>query len=255
MARPKKLVFIHIPKTAGTSLKNLLESNYAEDERLAIYNRENLDEKLAAALKDPKIRCIYGHFPLRPVVVESDAVVVTLFREPVARTISHYNHYKRGLNEEHRRIMEGVNSPEDFAKLPQGNNRQTAFISGHLKNADFFADPHALERAMQNLQRIDFAGFTEHFNASIALFKKELGWKYAWSEHSNSGSKKNEADLETWRSLNELDLPLVDAAWDIFYPAVQVYEGKKINSRPGDPTLLEKIKYHLRVLSSKFRPK
>lgn len=255
MARPKKLVFIHIPKTAGTSLKHLLESNYAESERLAIYNRDRLDERLAEALQDPKIKCIYGHFPLRPVVVDSDAVVVTLFREPIARTVSHYNHYKRGLNEEHRKLMEGVHTPEDFTQLPQGNNRQTAFISGHLKNADFFADPDALDLAMRNLERIDYAGFTEHFNASIALFKKVLGWKYAWSEHSNTGSRKNEAHYDTWLKLNEMDLPLYAAAYDIFYPALKAFEGKKLESRPGEPSTWEKIRYHLRGLSSKLRPR
>jgi len=71
MSNSKKLVFIHIPKTAGTSLRLLLESNYREDERIGIYSHENLDQRLAEALADPKIKCIYGHFPLRPAVVET----------------------------------------------------------------------------------------------------------------------------------------------------------------------------------------
>jgi hypothetical protein len=66
MRNPKKLVFIHIPKTAGTSLRLLLESNYKETERRAIYSHQDLDEQLASALNDPKVKCIYGHFPLRP---------------------------------------------------------------------------------------------------------------------------------------------------------------------------------------------
>ena len=89
MRNPKKLVFIHIPKTAGTSLRLLIESNYEPHERKFIYTYENLDVELAKALEDPAIKCIFGHFPLRPVIADSNATVVTLFREPIARSISH----------------------------------------------------------------------------------------------------------------------------------------------------------------------
>ena len=79
MRHSKKLVFIHIPKTAGTSLRLLLESNYKEGERRSIYSHKDLDQQLKSALERPDIKCIYGHFPLRPVIAESNATVVTLF--------------------------------------------------------------------------------------------------------------------------------------------------------------------------------
>ena len=123
MSKSKKLVFIHIPKTAGTSLRLLLESNYTEAERAAIYSHQDLDENLTKALADPKIKCIYGHFPLRPVIIASDATVVTLLREPIARSISHYNHYSKRMNEKHTNLMEGVETPEDFTKLVQSNQK------------------------------------------------------------------------------------------------------------------------------------
>jgi vacuolar-type H+-ATPase subunit C/Vma6 len=52
MRNPKKLVFIHIPKTAGTSLRLLIESNYEPHERKSIYTYENLDNELQKASSD-----------------------------------------------------------------------------------------------------------------------------------------------------------------------------------------------------------
>ena len=189
MSKSKKLVFIHIPKTAGTSLRLLLESNYKESERIGIYSHENLDQRLADALADPKIKCIYGHFPLRPVVVESDALVMTLMREPIARSMSHYNHYSKRMNEKHAKLMEGIESPEDFTKLVQSNNRQTAFLSGYLNQKEFLKDSTVLDKALKNFDRLDAVGFTEHYAASIAYFGTILGWKNTQAEHTTRAGR------------------------------------------------------------------
>lgn len=253
MRNPKKLVFIHIPKTAGTSLRLLIESNYEPHERKSIYTYENLDNELAAALEDPKIKCIFGHFPLRPVIAQSDAMVVTMFREPIARSISHYNHYKRRLNDHHKRLMQDIHSPHDFPKIVESNNRHTAFLSGYLNQRKFLEDPNVLERALESFDRLDAVGFTEEYAASIAYFGSLFNWRNTYVEHHNSGSKKDDGNLELWKSLNDKDLIVYEKAWERFGPVLEPY--KKMKLPIHRIPLWTRIKGYLRALSSKFWPR
>lgn len=122
-------VFVHIPKTAGESFKNDVESSvhpshfvrtsftYQEHyfdikaKRLKFYEGREYFEKYIGSLNKSQIsqiRCIGGHDSYCGIhdLFKRPALYTTFFREPVARTISLYN-YERWLYDllSHKKIL------------------------------------------------------------------------------------------------------------------------------------------------------
>lgn len=88
------LYFLHIPKTAGTSLNNLIKSQFPKEKvyPYATYHQVYTNTKLNLDNFD----IIAGHFThsyiqnmIRPVKI------ITMLRNPLSRVISAYNHFMR----------------------------------------------------------------------------------------------------------------------------------------------------------------
>ena len=103
-----ELVSIHIPKTAGTSFRNILKNVYGEKEviRFDISNRRGItiEEKVLKSKKlSRRIKVIHGHFTYRnltKMVALSDNVpIVTWLRNPIKRVISNYYYLEEKIIE------------------------------------------------------------------------------------------------------------------------------------------------------------
>lgn len=104
------LIFVHIPKTAGTSFKNLLNKVYSSTESIIIDSSEwyrdanftNLSNRTclpgAQQIRPPvHIKYIVGHFNAdRFINLYPAATYITWVRDPIQRLISNYNYYLRG---------------------------------------------------------------------------------------------------------------------------------------------------------------
>lgn len=104
------LIFVHIPKTAGTSFKGLLNKVYSPSETITIDSSEwyrdanftNLSNRSclpgAQQIKPPShIKYIVGHFNAdRFIDIYPEATYITWVRDPIQRLISNYNYYLKG---------------------------------------------------------------------------------------------------------------------------------------------------------------
>jgi hypothetical protein len=213
------LLFMHIPKAAGTTLRSILDLQYGRKNVITYYNQpneqllENLDYLLRAGRHDYK--ALVGHFNFgvhekltRP------ASYITFLRDPVSRAISsYYENLTRG---------EEIVFGDDGARLSLSqclDRSPEYFANQHLKMLIGRATMHEtdrsdLENCINNMvEHFSFVGITEYFNASILLLSKQLQWRPC--QFGNMNLRKMEtnvedADVTRLIELNQLDLELYE---------------------------------------------
>jgi hypothetical protein len=186
-SREPVLVFIHIPKAAGTTLGRILRHHYpggAYDDGANAFTRlEQAEAHLAAAAAKADMGAISGEitfglaarFPV-------GARVVSILRDPVERTLSQYYYFRRAMGR--GLVPPWLPPPPGDLSLEQCleeggyilDNLQTRMLCGLVSPYDPLP-PDALERAKDNLrQRLAYVGTTERFDEFLALLNLELGW-------------------------------------------------------------------------------
>ena len=181
-----QLCFIHIPKTGGNTLTPLIEENFAPHEICdlpAWYELPNYPVDLAS------YKLIRGHiyFSIGR-ILPSKPIYITMIRDPVERTISHYEMMRRlPTDPMHPRVKHM--SFKDFVEDPHLRSLikdvQTRFIGSDfdirtledIKNTREDIDQIDVNRAKRHLESFAFVGLTERFRDSIRLLNYTFGWK------------------------------------------------------------------------------
>lgn len=211
------IIFMHIPKTGGLTLRKIIDQQYMKNEIYHISRGVDVN-KLKERLNNGKIKAVYGHnrFGIHKYFSNRLFTYITLLRDPVERVISTYYYIlERPQNRLHHLAKEVTFKQfveESYSEfhIPV-NNHQTRFLSGQ-KQPD-------LEMALKNMQQhFQVVGITEQYNESLFLMKKHFGWKNIYYEKINqTSSRPKAADLpesliQLIESKNELDLALYNAA-------------------------------------------
>jgi len=235
------LIFVHIPKAAGSTLNHILESQYALGESYATCSTPrhpegdlNRFEALSEA-QLARIRLLNGHmgYGLHR-YLPRPAVYVTFLREPVERVISHYS-FERTLpaSPVYAYLQNGEMNLKEYvryyAEAAEMDNLQTRMIAGNWHKRGFGpCTPEMLEQARRNLKE-EFAvvGLAEQFDASYLLLKRYFGWRsvpFRWRNKTRKRLQRDQlsaAELEYIRQHNRFDLELYTYAQQLFEERVR----------------------------------
>ncbi|MDR1777428.1 MAG: sulfotransferase family protein [Desulfovibrio sp.] len=230
---PDTAFFLHIPRTAGTTLNSVLTANYAPEEVLSVYDKDDYKAHRAHSPAElAKIRLIQGHLLLPrfdpPGIYGLDVRVFTFVREPVSRLVSEYlflkswkaNHLYAYLHEQSVSFRRYIESDDKRLRY-RGKNFMTRCISG-LSTGDRAYPARAVARAKQHLEKVfGFVGIQERFPESLLLLGDFLPLRTLFHERRNTleGQAREEIsreDLDVARERNQGDAEVYAFACGLF---------------------------------------
>lgn len=202
-----KIIFFHIPKTAGTSLVSGLHNAFFDFKNpfrryhFSVCPRASLSGNIEHTLSDRitiakyglrlrNVKLVTGHFPyfnLKEAVVNHDEwKSLTVLRDPVKRFISEYFYNKRKASN-HLKIN---------ANLDDYLVSESAKISGETY-LRWFSSEKDLGMAKENMGQIDVIGFQENLNELREHLIQDYGMRIKLKK-TNKRPKKlhNEAEME-----------------------------------------------------------
>ena len=196
------LYFLHIPKTAGISLTNVLDNPFSFDEIYPSVLWVSLFSKLPKNLGQYKF--IRGHFgywitkflPKKP-------VIITMLRKPVDCTLSLYAHQQRSFRNGEYVLETGRETLDEMFVDPKKasilTNHQTKTLNldvdmlsvirtlkekgenGRTVGEIYRPETHIqdydlIKTAKERLSRFEFFGIVERFEESLQLLYYTFGW-------------------------------------------------------------------------------
>ncbi len=225
--------FLHIPRTAGTTLNVILNGNFEPDETLSLYSDKDFKE--CRTLSEDvlaKIKLIQGHIILQsydpPRIYSRDVRAFTFLREPVSRLESEYHflgtwkdsHMFAVIHENKMSFRDYITSENKYV-VYKGKNFMTRALSGHAITSDATGEK-ALSAAKRNLeQQFAFFGIQELFNESLVMLAKWMGLRNILYEKRNVLEKArrqplSEEDRGIAAAYNKLDIELYAFALPLF---------------------------------------
>lgn len=229
------LIFVHIPRTGGTSFRKVLEDNFSKDSILSIYGDDILRARsvVCSHTSLDTISVIRGHFSfgLHELIGERPYQYVTIIRHPVSRVMSLYNYIRSDqMHPMHSPVMSmslldfvtsGISLETDNGQVRQlcgteGEFPQSCYGS---MSTDFGKiDESQLEAALFNLcDTRALVGTTEQMGTFSLLVSSWFGFPIQRYPHVNraSGIGRKDVALDTlWKILafNQYDLKLWEMA-------------------------------------------
>ena len=229
------VVFVHVPRTGGTTVEKVLDRKY----RAHVLHLETLWSPLASVGNLPfheraAARVVAGHVHYGVhEYIPRECDYVTVLRDPIERVVSMYRFIrgnpKHWLHDELLRSGMCLREFAETAADPGVDNQQTRLIagtgSGELGQPPSELGDNALEAAKRHLRTFLVVGLTERFDESFILLRHAMGWRLPMYMSVNAAGDSespsvDEDAIAAIRERNRLDLELYDFGRELFAAAV-----------------------------------
>lgn len=169
-----EIISIHVPKTAGTTFRNVLEQVYCHEAIIVDYpgeHRKRFNSQWEA--RKAQIKVIHGHFDIQKYEKYfPNAKKIAWIRHPIHRLISHYFFWmKMPINQikhpSHKLLVEKQIGILEFSRLPDIKNLTVRFLNN------------------RKINELYFIGIQEYFAEDILEIKERLGWPDFQIEYTN----------------------------------------------------------------------
>jgi hypothetical protein len=211
-----RMYFLHIPKTAGTALREVVEKRYPKDRWIPVYWHD--PEFLAEAQQRAHTaELIYGHFSYGfHELLCAEGRYMTVLREPVDRVVSYFRHQAVMRDSEYYDAIAGGMTLKELLtseQCHQVNNHMVRIVSGHA-SVETTDDQAVLERALSNIDAsFDVVGVMERMPESLELIYRALDWRpkrvrLRKDEHRRPSFALDEQTRDTILQYNRLDAAL-----------------------------------------------
>lgn len=245
LSKKKVILFIHIPKTAGTSFHTIMRNIFGDERVLRIINPHAEIENASLDLMKSDLSvfsCITGHIP-RYIFNEYEHKIqfFTMLRDPVDRVFSLYRFLSRAHTKDLAEVgllpgftfgeFLSTRAPGTFAQVNNGMSRMLSRKKS-LNNPDdseFWNSNtmiNELEYVFKFLEQTDF-GLVEYMNETLNLIKISWNIPYAIEEYSENSTSFDDKirtmeNIHRIVELNTVDIALYQEARKIFKERVKV---------------------------------
>ena len=217
-------IHLHIPKTGGTTLRDIIQRQYRSEKILMIPKLEE-SENILKEVSNSQINQlkliqghlkygIHNHFYRR-------AKYFAIIRDPINRVLSTY-YYVLSQKNNPQNLSTSNNQMTIYDFVQSGVNPflingQTQLISGKTGDIDnpIIESEELFSLAKENIENdFLFLGITEMFDETILILKNMLGWHMPYYSIANRTKKKPNYDavnptiISFIKEHNQLDIKL-----------------------------------------------
>lgn len=225
------IIFLHIPKTGGSTLHGIIHRQYRKGQWLSVKNNRQAEAfgELSPDERD-KIKVLKGHqaFGHHTKFRNPDKVAyITMLRDPIERIISNYYFIlERPNHHTHKALVENNYTIADYVSsgvIANAENAQVRLLSDNIDTSHGECTREMLEQAKHNLKhRFAAVGINKCYDEFLMLIQAEFGWRSPYYTRQNKTKKRikreelTEEHLKVIREYNALDIELFEYAKTLF---------------------------------------